>query len=405
SSYSPPTSSIGTIYYYCIVSATGSGCGSATSTVASVVVQPPLSITSQPTATQSICIGGATSSIAVTVSGGSSSYNYQWYSNTVNSNSGGTLISGAASDSYVPPASATGTTYYYCIVSNSVSGIGCNDVTSTTAEVIVVSDPQIILQPTNPSAICVGGVFTLSTNASNGISPLSYQWQYFDGSSWSNVINNTPSGSVYTGGTSTSLNCSSISAAGSYQYRCQITSPGLGCDAIFTNTVTVDVLADPTVTVQPIAGPSICLGGTQVLSLTATGGTPSLTYNWQSNNSGTWVNVANGTPTGAVYTGATTNSLTIAGISVVGSTQYRCQVLATGNGCGTATSTTSTLNVVAAPSISTQPVITQTVCVGGTPTNLQAIASGGTPSLQYQWYSNSANSYTGATLVSGATSA
>ncbi|MFN6014324.1 MAG: hypothetical protein ACK47F_06525 [Flavobacteriales bacterium] len=232
-----------------------------------------------------------------------------------------------------------------------------------------------------------------------------YQWQYFDGSSWSNVINNTPSGSVYTGGTSTSLNCSSISAAGSYQYRCQITSPGLGCDAIFTNTVTVDVLADPTVTVQPIAGPSICLGGTQVLSLTATGGTPSLTYNWQSNNSGTWVNVANGTPTGAVYTGATTNSLTIAGISVVGSTQYRCQVLATGNGCGTATSTTSTLNVVAAPSISTQPVITQTLCVGGTPTNLQAIASGGTPSLQYQWYSNSANSYTGATLVSGATSA
>jgi len=43
---------------------------------------------------------------------------YQWYKNTTDSNSGGTMISGATSKSYMPPTGTEGTTYYYVMITN-----------------------------------------------------------------------------------------------------------------------------------------------------------------------------------------------------------------------------------------------------------------------------------------------
>ncbi len=43
-------------------------------------------------------------------------YFYQWYSNTVESNEGGTPIEGATGESYVPSTGTPGTTWYYCVV-------------------------------------------------------------------------------------------------------------------------------------------------------------------------------------------------------------------------------------------------------------------------------------------------
>src|SRR5207248_5903718 len=63
------------------------------------------------------------------------------------------------------------------------------------------------------------------------------------------------------------------------------------------------------------------------------------------------------------------------------------------------------LIVVDQPIFTTQPTATQTLCTGGTPTNLTVAASGGTGSFTYQWYSNAANSNTGGTSISGATNA
>lgn len=48
---------------------------------------------------------------------------YQWYSNTANSTTGGTAISGATNNTYTPAALTTfGTTYYYCVVTNTYQG-------------------------------------------------------------------------------------------------------------------------------------------------------------------------------------------------------------------------------------------------------------------------------------------
>ncbi|MEI6596319.1 MAG: hypothetical protein WCO28_12205, partial [Bacteroidota bacterium] len=75
------------------------------------------SISSQSTLTQSQCLGIAFS--AITVSAAGTSLSYQWYSNTLNSNSGGVSLgtsNGAQTNSYTPQSNVAGTLYYYCVV-------------------------------------------------------------------------------------------------------------------------------------------------------------------------------------------------------------------------------------------------------------------------------------------------
>lgn len=66
-------------------------------------------------------------------------YSYQWYSNTRNSNEGGTEISNATSATYSPNITAAGTTYYYCVVT--VKN-GSGTASATTAVVPVTAAKQ-----------------------------------------------------------------------------------------------------------------------------------------------------------------------------------------------------------------------------------------------------------------------
>lgn len=51
------------------------------------------------------------------------SASYQWYSNTTDSNTGGTAIEGATTNRYTPAATEAGTSYYYCVVTNTQQGL------------------------------------------------------------------------------------------------------------------------------------------------------------------------------------------------------------------------------------------------------------------------------------------
>ena len=62
---------------------------------------------------------------------GTGTLHYQWYSNTSNSNSGGSAV-GTDAASYTPDVSTAGTYYFYVTVSGD-----CSSATSNTAEVIV----------------------------------------------------------------------------------------------------------------------------------------------------------------------------------------------------------------------------------------------------------------------------
>lgn len=73
----------------------------------------------------------------VSTATGQGTLSYQWYSNTTNSTTGGTLITGATSATYTPPTSAVGTTYYYVVVSDSY----CEGKATSAIVSVLISDP------------------------------------------------------------------------------------------------------------------------------------------------------------------------------------------------------------------------------------------------------------------------
>lgn len=114
--------------------ATSSAPASNPSTGIAVTVTSPvvISIATQPTAATTVTAGSITGSLSVTAT--TPNVSYQWYSNTSNSATGGTAISGATSASYAIPTSLTkGEYYYYCVL----SATGYDDVTTSVAKVTV----------------------------------------------------------------------------------------------------------------------------------------------------------------------------------------------------------------------------------------------------------------------------
>ncbi len=120
---------------------------------------------------------------------------------------------------------------------------------------------------------------------------------------------------------------------------------------------------------QP-SGSTICAGGSASMTVGVSGDTP-FTYQWQYDNGSTWVNVTNGTPAGAVYTGATTNELGISGITAEGSYDYQCYITNCSGGSNVIT-TTATLIVNAIPP---QPTVSVTQPDCGTATGTITVTS------------------------------
>jgi plastocyanin len=116
-SYTIPTNlNAGTYYYFCEVRATGAT--SVRSNVGTVAVNTPatpvITITTHPAANTTVTQGSITGSLSVAATvNPSATLSYQWYSNTTNSNTGGTVISGATSASYTIPTNLNAGTYYY----------------------------------------------------------------------------------------------------------------------------------------------------------------------------------------------------------------------------------------------------------------------------------------------------
>ena len=193
--YSPPTSSTGTLYYYVEVTNTNTGPGitgattaTTTSQVAAVTVnnlvnaQMPV-IATQPTAATVNAGANVTLTVTAGVTDGGV-LSYKWYSNTANSNTGGTLISSATGSSYVPSTSTAGTLYYYVVITNTnalATGSQTAAVTSAPAGVTVnpvtnAQTPVISGHPQN-ATVNAGASVTLTVTA--GVTDggtLSYQW-------------------------------------------------------------------------------------------------------------------------------------------------------------------------------------------------------------------------------------
>jgi len=162
-------------------------------------------ITAQPT-NVSYYVSEPATSLTVTADvndGGTLSY--EWYSNTMESNTGGQAITSADKTSYTPPTNTTGITYYYVVVTNTITdngdgGVKTATITSSVAVVTVnalvnAEIPSITNQPAGVDYDVGDNAvpLTVTTNVSDG-GTLSYQW-------YSNVADSTTGGNIISGAT------------------------------------------------------------------------------------------------------------------------------------------------------------------------------------------------------------
>ena len=373
----PADATAGTHTYYCEVTNTVNGVGSTTKTneVEFTIYDITPTIVAQPTAPANNSYGATTGrDISVSASAATGSVSYQWYSNTTNSTTGGTLINGATSNTYtIPSDEAVGTHYYYCEITNVVGNDSVTVATDVIEFVIVAETPTIASQPTAPANCALGGTTDrdITVNASVSEGTLTYQW-------YTNDSNSNEGGTAIGGATSATFTIPANETAGDHYYYCVITNTD-GESVVTAKTDVVEVtIVDitPTIVAQPTAPANNFYGveGRTISVEVNEGNDDDISYQW-------FVD-------GYEIVGAETDTYTIPS-DISGTHTYYCEVT---NTVGTNVVTTKTneveFTVVAAtPVITTQPTVpadTSYLGTGDRTMTVEANVPGGT--LSYQWY-------------------
>ncbi len=236
---------------------------------------------------------------------------------------------------------------------------GCFETTGTIA---VVESPQITLQPTISQTVCSGNSISISIIATG--SGLTYQW--FKG-----AIPLSDGGNV-SGANSPILTLNPIALIDDgTDYYCEVS--GSCSPSVTTNLATIIVHENVSISTQPVATQSLCTNETAIFSVIASG--TGLSYQWY--------NGLLPLSDNAFVSGATTQTLSINSLNTSNaSTEYYCVISGT-SPCNSVTSDYSILIVNEIPSITLEPLITQTVCAGES-ISFTVNATGG--NLNYQWY-------------------
>ncbi|GHT16476.1 hypothetical protein AGMMS4956_19020 [Bacteroidia bacterium] len=363
-------------------------------------------ITTQPQG-RTVNVGGSVTLLVTASRSDDGTLSFQWYSNTINNNTGGTAVGTDNSNYYYPSTTDVGTLYYYVVVTNtnnSVNGTTTATDTSSVAAVTVnalvnAATPTITTQPQG-STVDVGGSVLLSVTATvTDDGTLSYEW-------YRNTTNSNTGGT--TEGYSSSYSAPTYTD-GTFYYYVVVTNTNNGVNGVKRATETSSVVAVTVNAIVNAATPYIIthpqyntvdVGSSVSLSVTADvtdDGT--LSYEWYKN---TAYSNTGGTLVGensSSYSPSTTDVGTLYYYVVVTNTNNSV------NGTQTATSTSwvASLTVNALVNAETPSIIFQpqdrTVDIGNW-TYLSAnanVSDGGT--LSYQWYSNTTNSNTGGTEV------
>jgi|GEM_PF-1874697 len=385
SSYTvPATTTVGMRYYYLVT--TDNTCSSTiTSDVATVQTNNLISVTMQPIASAVLC-NNEQLTISNAVSGGSLSYTYQWYSNSVNNTTSGTAITGANTSSYVVPGTTTaGIRYFYSIVTDAI----CNTpVTTTVSEITTRASLQITTEPASLTVVCNNSGTTISAVISGGSLSYTYQW-------YTNTVAANSGGNSISGANTSGYNVPATGSGGDRFFF--VTVSDVVCSVNITSTVATIRTNDPlTADVPSVTQHTICNNTDITLNASASGGSTGYLYQWYSNNS-------NSNTGGTLITGATAGNYIVSGTSVAGDRYY--YTIVTDASCsGVVTTEVLQGSTRAALTVATQPAAGSIVC-NNTSTNLSVAAAGGSASYQYQWYINSVNSNTGGTAISGAVQA
>ena len=376
--YTPPTDTPGTIYYYVVISfSVDSGCSDITSEVAAITVVPPIDPTEE-NDLQNICEGGESGVLSVTDVTGAGSISYQWYSNTTNTNTGGTPISGANSDTYTPPGpfDTVGIFYYYVVISDDAAG--CFDIPSGVYTINVVADPTVTIDPIGPLEYCQDAIADPLTAIPNGGVGDVYTYEWYRVGSPDVLVGTDQTYTPLTGD------------VGVFSYYVVITQTASGCSNV-SIPVEVTITLGPSITTQPV-GDAVCIDGvTPPLTVAYQDGTGTPTYEWFRVENPDDVSVG----TDPTFEPPTDQA---------GVFSYYVVISFPGNGgCSDITSNTVDITVVAPIETTNTPSV-QDICVGGESEELIVTNTTGAGNVTYEWFSNTANTNTGGTPISGANS-
>ncbi len=269
------------------------------------------------------CFGNSTGAATVSASGGASAYTYTWVPGNLNGASQSNLAAG---------------TYTINIVdANSCPGSGTVTITQPASALSV--------SMANTPATCGSNNGTATATPTGGTTSYSYVW--------------SPSGG--TGATATNL------AAGAYSV---LVTDGNGCQV--TGNTTVPSNGGPSISVSTSTNVS-CFGGTNgSATVSGSGGTGTLSYNWM--------------PGG--LTGASQSALSAGTYTVTVTDQGGCS-----------NSTTVTINEPTELTL-TAGTINPANC-GVTDGSASVIASGGTGTLSYTWSPNVSSSASATNIAAG----
>jgi gliding motility-associated-like protein len=382
--YTPKTNTVGTFYYYAIVTQPESGC-SVTSNVSILKINEAPAFTTQPSSSE-ICLNGSATLLEVAYANGTGTPTYQWFSNTTNSSAGATEITGATNSNYDPATNTVGKVFYFVVIS--FDG-GCSAIQSTITLVNTVAEP--IATAVNPEqTICLDGqADTFEITLTGGAGNPTYQW-------FSNTTNTNSGGTAIAGATNSAYDTGVLSSIGAFYYYLEATLDGTGCDLATSDVFTVNVVANPVIDTQAIASQEICQNTTlEALEVVVSGNTNTgdFSYQWFSN-------ATNANTGGTVLTSATANVYNPDN-STVGTFFYYVVINQTASGCEV-TSEVSAIIINEGPAIATQPVGSN-ICLDGAANVLEVVTENGVGTPTYQWFSNTTNSSAGATEITGAT--
>jgi hypothetical protein len=297
----------------------------------------------------SICIGGFFE-YQLEITGGIGNPTYEWYSNTIPSNQNGNLITVTPTPSFTTDLfNSVIDTFFY--VNVQFDGIGCDALLSAPGQLNVVADPIVTLNPQSEQVLCIGGTATcLVPTVIGGLGVSTYLW--------------TPAI------TNNNILCPPSDVVGTVNYSVAINQTGNGCGSNPSNSVTVQVVPDPIVTILNVS--EVCVGAEVPLSSAVSGGIGIVdSYTWSVSE-----------PIGANYvTIDTWNNASELTSPLTQTVNYQLEIQLTGNGCDA--SDITLINVVPDPTITID--YDAMVCYD-TPTELVAQISGGTGDTTYTWY-------------------
>jgi Immunoglobulin I-set domain len=304
--------------------------GSVSSAAATLVVNDPLTIVTQPVALTVTALGSAAFSVTAT---GTAPLTYQWRKNGAN-------IAGATSASYTIASAVSGSAGSYDVVVTNPAG----NVTSASAALTVNTPLAITTQPV--SLIKTVGAAAAFSVVATGTAPITYQWR--------------KDGTNITGAVSASHTIPATVSGDTASYDVVITNPsGTLTSAAATLTVNTPVA----ITTQPVTL-TRNVGASAVFTVAATGTAP-LTYQWRKG--------------GVAIAGATSATYSIASTATGDTASYSVVVT---NVVGSVTSSNATLTVNTPLTITSQPVgLTKNT---GATASFSVTATGTAP-ITYQW--------------------